>query len=631
MSDENNFKPEMGTYKPLRPFNLFMKNNFPFIENTFEALDTYGLLCEIVKYLNIVIENTNTTEENVTALSNAFNQLNDYVSHYFDNLDVQEEINNKLDEMATTGVLQSMVDDYFSYVTNLIAAQNRTISSQTGTINELSSRMDSFTNLTSGSTTGDAELIDGRVAFDGRTYANIGGNIRNNQKVFWEDITSTLTSVDGKYILKGGTEGTSDSFMYYKLETDKDYDYYIDTYSTSLAAQVYLGYNDTIPAASDISSSSGPYTDLIYLNGTGNTVYINKLKSQYCHIYQLKKVNNISDISTYFRKLDISTETTKTEGKYINYRGVVNTASTYNLYTFTPKKGHVYIIKTNATDYAPVCYQNQPIPYNRTVSYNFIKGMYYYVCTSNSQISVNEYATGMRLDTVEIYESHLPIFTDHSYISYNGMISNGVFIGDSLTYGQTYTAANTSYRNYYNYPYFMKKLYQLDTIEEYARGGATATSWWSQFNEDITATNSVYFVWLGTNSTFTDTVSTDCEGDDYTEYATTETGYMGKILGKIASLSGNKIVLLNNFATSGTLATNNKVIQDFATKFNAILVNVNTTEVLDTKYHTAYNDYYNSVHFNDLGHNYIANLVKNTLDEKINETDNIIELYKEHA
>ena len=114
MSNNNNFKPNLEGYKPLRPFNLFMKNNFPFIENTFEALDTYGLICQLVKYLNTVIENEQTTEHNVSLLSNAFNELNDYVSHYFDNLDVQEEINNKLDDMVEAGTLQEIIGDYLN-------------------------------------------------------------------------------------------------------------------------------------------------------------------------------------------------------------------------------------------------------------------------------------------------------------------------------------------------------------------------------------------------------------------------------------------------------------------------------------------------------------------------------------
>lgn len=42
----------------------------------------------------------------------------------------------------------------------------------------LVARMDSFTNLAEGSTTGDAELIDGRTGADGVTYTNIGSAIR---------------------------------------------------------------------------------------------------------------------------------------------------------------------------------------------------------------------------------------------------------------------------------------------------------------------------------------------------------------------------------------------------------------------------------------------------------------------
>ena len=99
-------------YKPIPPFNRFVLQNFPFIEDDFDALNTYQLLCKIVDYLNKVINAQNELGESQEVVIAAFNQLKDYVDHYFDNLDVQEEINNKLDEMTEDGTLQEIVSSY---------------------------------------------------------------------------------------------------------------------------------------------------------------------------------------------------------------------------------------------------------------------------------------------------------------------------------------------------------------------------------------------------------------------------------------------------------------------------------------------------------------------------------------
>lgn len=90
-----------------KKYPLWCKSNFPFIENTFEALDTYGLICKIVQYLNEIKQNLNTTEDNVQNIYN-------FVTNYFDNLDVQNEINNKLDEMVSSGVLQEIISNYLN-------------------------------------------------------------------------------------------------------------------------------------------------------------------------------------------------------------------------------------------------------------------------------------------------------------------------------------------------------------------------------------------------------------------------------------------------------------------------------------------------------------------------------------
>lgn len=89
----------------LTPFKMQVLQSFPFIDADFDALTNYELLCKVVEYLNITVDNVNT-------LSDDFQTLYNYVHDYFDNLDVQEEINNKLDEMAESGELAEIIINY---------------------------------------------------------------------------------------------------------------------------------------------------------------------------------------------------------------------------------------------------------------------------------------------------------------------------------------------------------------------------------------------------------------------------------------------------------------------------------------------------------------------------------------
>lgn len=103
--------------KNLTPFKLCVLQNFPFIEADFDAVTNYQLLCKIVEYLNKIIENNNTQNDNISQLEQNFITLYNYVKYYFDNLDVQDEINKKLDEMATSGELMQSVFKFMGYVT----------------------------------------------------------------------------------------------------------------------------------------------------------------------------------------------------------------------------------------------------------------------------------------------------------------------------------------------------------------------------------------------------------------------------------------------------------------------------------------------------------------------------------
>lgn len=97
-------------FKNLTPFKWCVIQNFPFIEEDFDAITNYQLLCKIVEYLNNTIASTNELGEEVETISANFIELKNYVDNYFDSQDWQQLVNNKLDVMATDGTLNRIIN-----------------------------------------------------------------------------------------------------------------------------------------------------------------------------------------------------------------------------------------------------------------------------------------------------------------------------------------------------------------------------------------------------------------------------------------------------------------------------------------------------------------------------------------
>ncbi len=78
-----------------------------------ESMTYYEALCWLYNYFeNTLIPAINTNSEAITELQEAFTTLKTYVDTYFDNLDIQDEIDNKLDEMAENGQLEEIITAY---------------------------------------------------------------------------------------------------------------------------------------------------------------------------------------------------------------------------------------------------------------------------------------------------------------------------------------------------------------------------------------------------------------------------------------------------------------------------------------------------------------------------------------
>lgn len=104
-----NFSPSLEPYKEAGSFRFWCQKVLPLVYD--DSLSYYELLCRVVKSLNDVIANVDGLEVNINKLLQAYNQLQEYVNNYFDNLDVQEEINNKLDQMVEDGSLAWIIDN----------------------------------------------------------------------------------------------------------------------------------------------------------------------------------------------------------------------------------------------------------------------------------------------------------------------------------------------------------------------------------------------------------------------------------------------------------------------------------------------------------------------------------------
>ena len=171
-----NFTPDFKPYSGQGKFRYWVQMVLPTIYD--DSLSYMELLNKVVYIMNLAIEDVDAVEENVAALLTAFEELQQYTNDYFDNLDVQEEINNKLDAMVDSGefsvILQPLLDDYVAALEDL----NNEIAT-------LSARMDTFTNLPEGSTSGDAELQDIRVAYNGQIFNSAGTSVREQVKTLW--------------------------------------------------------------------------------------------------------------------------------------------------------------------------------------------------------------------------------------------------------------------------------------------------------------------------------------------------------------------------------------------------------------------------------------------------------------
>ena len=147
------------------------------------------------------------------------------------------------------------VDSQLKKVTDTDNAQNASIGGLSEEIATERARINNFVKLQEGSTTGDAELADIRVGYDGTVYENAGESVRNQSGVLAERLSKTVRQYNleplavetkGKRVDSDGGISTVDGYSLKTLPIEGGKEYQIAVTNADAVVWFYDAYGNPL-------------------------------------------------------------------------------------------------------------------------------------------------------------------------------------------------------------------------------------------------------------------------------------------------------------------------------------------------------------------------------------------------
>ena len=215
----------MITPSKLTPVDRFVAA-FGMIPSSYKEAMTYEeQLVWLCNYLETeILPAINNNADGLIELQGLYVALKDYVDNYFEDLDVQTEINNKLDEMVQSGELQELLAEQYAELKEETEESIATFENETNTAistfeGNITARITNFENETNANITN----------FENETNANITTfqNSVSNSINGIEDVLENLTS--GAPLVASSTSEMTDTSRIYVNTADGNWYYYNGT------------------------------------------------------------------------------------------------------------------------------------------------------------------------------------------------------------------------------------------------------------------------------------------------------------------------------------------------------------------------------------------------------------------